>query len=145
MVGTACAARSKTPPVASVLRESRFGYWLRRGNRAMDEAQLLDHGRRENERIRVSLAQAAVQVVEHVGERMPVGGDLVEGLLAFAFRHGDLLQAGFVGARRAQREPASGGALARIWTVEVVRPGLRPVLPGMRGGVGADEAPLPVC
>ena len=40
-------------------------------NERVDEGQLLDHGRREHERVEVALAEAAVDRVERVGEREP--------------------------------------------------------------------------
>jgi len=38
----------------------------------MDEAQLVDHGRREKKRICIGQPEAAVEVVEHIGEREPM-------------------------------------------------------------------------
>ena len=109
--------------VARRRRQARASLGLGGGDGLVHEAQLLDRRRRHDERVGVGLAQAAVQVVEHVGKRMPVGDQPVEGLPAFAFRHGDLLQAGLVGTRRAQAESGGGGDLERVGAVEIVRPG----------------------
>jgi hypothetical protein len=50
----------------------------------MDEAQLVEHGRREDKRISIGQPEAAVEVVEHIGEREPMREPLLKGAEATA-------------------------------------------------------------
>ena len=56
---------------------------------------------------------------------------------------GRRLHARLIAALGPEREARCAGRLERIDHVHVVRPGLRPVLPGVHGGVRADEVTLP--
>ena len=74
------------------------------------------------------------QALDHVVER---GGP--------AAVHGEVgLQGGLIGAAGPQRQAAADGRLQRVGDVEVVGPGLGPVFPRVRRGVGGDETLLPV-
>jgi hypothetical protein len=54
----------------------------------MDEAQLVEHGWREDEGIPIGQPEAAVEVVEHIGEREPVIEPLRKGAEATALGQG---------------------------------------------------------
>ena len=94
----------------------------------MDAAELFDGPRREHERIAVGQAQAAVQVVEDVGQREP-RRDLRLERTERPFLSGRR-ERRLVGTTRAKAEAASRRGFERIGQVQVVRPGLGPILPG---------------
>ncbi len=98
--------------------------------------------RRQHERIRILHAHAAIEAVERQRHRVPARGQRFE--IAKRQRIGGHLFAGTLGAGNAQRKSVALGGLERVDHVQVVRPGLRPVFPGMHGGVGADVRIRPV-
>ena len=54
----------------------------------MDEAQLGEHGRREDERVPIGQPETTVEVVEHIGERDPMLEPLCKGAEAAALDQG---------------------------------------------------------
>ncbi len=110
--------------------------------RLVHEAQLLEHLGRQHERIRILHAHAAIEAVERQRHRVPARGQRFE--IAKRQRIGGHVFAGTLGAGNAQRKSVALGGLERVDHVQVMRPGFRPVLPGMHGGVGADERIRPV-
>ena len=82
-ISAGVAARGTSPPRRYALTPGRRRRALRgqarrprprrlRGlNEPVDEGELLDHGRREHERVEVGLAEAAVDRVQRVGQREP--------------------------------------------------------------------------
>ncbi len=108
----------------------------------MHEFQLFQHRRAELERVRIRHADAAVQAIEHVGQREPVAQRFFE-RAGFRWQR-DLVQFRFVGLGRLERQPARVSRFQRIDHVQVVGPGFGPVFPRVRCSVAADEALFPV-
>ena len=54
----------------------------------MDAAQLVEHGRREDERIPIGQPEAAVEIVEHIGESEPMLKPLRKGAEAATLGQG---------------------------------------------------------
>jgi hypothetical protein len=110
----------------------------------MDEGQLLDNRRIDDERIQVGLAHAAVEVVERERERQPIidNPSDVDPALRIDAKVGG--QRATVVQRRVDLDPEGTRHLDRVDDVQVVRPGLGEILPGMRRRVGRDETLLSV-
>ena len=117
---------------------------LRPADDLVDEPQLGDGRGREDERVGVGEPEAAIQVVQHVGQRKPAVDQPLERGRLRRHRLRRLRQRRLVAAPRPQRQAARGGGLERVDHVQIVRPRLGPVLPRMRARVGADEPLLPV-
>ena len=113
-------------------------------NEIMDRAHLLDDRRRQDEGIGVEKAHRPVEAVERIAQRNP-GLDQRRGVAHAVRIEVDL---GVEFARPRQPRPhidAEGaGHFQRIDDVQVMRPGLGKVLPGMRRRIGADEILPPV-
>jgi hypothetical protein len=96
-------------------------------------------GRCKHEWVEIGKSHAAVETVHRIGERQPVVHKPLEGV-------GTIRVEIRLGVHRfiivpAGRDPQSEypRRLEYIDDVQVVRPGLCPILPAMRGGVRADE------
>ena len=108
-------------------------------NDIVDEAQLIDCRLGEHEGIEVGLAHRAVEAVERQRQRQPAVDQRADAGRAIGIE----IDAGveLVAARQpgVRRQAEGAGDLQRVDDMEVMRPGLGEVLPGMRRGVGADE------
>jgi hypothetical protein len=110
----------------------------------VDEAELLDNRRVQNERIKIGLPHASVDAVESEGERQPRVDQLRDALGAIRLEIDPRLQI-FAGVdSRIDIDAESASRLERIDDVKLVRPGFGKVFPGVGCGVGADEAFVPV-
>ena len=109
----------------------------------MHEGKLPDHRRRQNEGIEIRLAHAAVDRVDGEGERQPGVDDAVHlGDVRIEVDH--RIEAGTLGHLRAQPQAECARGFERIDHVEIVRPGFRKILPGVRARIGGDEMLGPV-
>ena len=112
----------------------------------MNEMQLGNYRGRQHERIKVGLAHAASQLIEHRRQFDPGVDQQQKGVGLGVARFGQ----GFVGiGLKVQFDVAGAHAQAQggvqgVHHVQVMRPGFRPVFPGVHAGVGADEVRLPV-
>ena len=105
-------------------------------NHTMDELQLVEHRVGQNERIAVALAETAVHAVQKTRQRQPVAQQLFAKWLRRAGRR--FTPRGQALAARKLRLPVARGFQA-IDQMQVVRPGLGPVLPRVATCVGADS------
>jgi nucleotide-binding universal stress UspA family protein len=98
--------------------------------------------RREHERVHVLHAHAAVEAVERERDGIPPAGQRFEIEEREAIGHHAFTRP--LRGRRAHGQSMALGGLERVDHVQVVRPGLGPVFPGMHAGVSADEIVVPV-
>src|ERR1700691_6569506 len=110
----------------------------------VNESQLAYRRHGEHERIAVGRSKAAAQIVQYVGQRQPRLDHRVEVAVTWVQRIQRRLHSRLIAALGPQRQARGAGRLECIDYVHVVRPGFRPVLPRMHGGIGADEIALPV-
>lgn len=114
---------------------------------AVDEVEFGDAGGVEDEGVEVGLAHAAGDFVEDGGEADPGVEGMEEG---FAVGGGFGLEEDF-GGEGMDAQGDAGGVQAEVHDgieggpdMEVMGPGLGPILPGMGGGIGADVTGLPI-
>ncbi len=110
----------------------------------MHETQLRHHGWGEDKWIKIRVAHGAVEAVHGEGQRQPGTDDLghADGFVRIEV---DVRRQGFIlDQARFHADPEGSGHFQRIDDVQVVRPGLGPVLPRMGAGILADVAFLPV-
>ena len=113
-------------------------------NEIVDGAQLLDHGRRQNERINVGLAHGAVERVERVAERQPGIDQRRHVGRAIGLEVDFGFELAFFRQRRIDVDAEGARHLQGFDDVQVMRPGFGEILPRMRRRIGADEIVLPV-
>ena len=90
------------------------------------------------------MAQAAIEAVVQQRKRRPLG--LHDRKVGVHGRHGVLndLLAGAGQIRHGNARAIAGSGFQQIHHVQIVGPGFGPVLPRVRGGIGADEVTAPV-
>ena len=110
----------------------------------MNEPQLVQGPGAEGERVGILLAETAVQAVHQQCQGHPLRDQVVEttrtGLEGVTHRLG-LARSG---SRLNDMRRMGGRRFQQVHHVEVVRPGLGPVFPGVGRGVGAHESLGPV-
>src|SRR3954447_5743662 len=113
-------------------------------DQAVNEAELVDNDRREDERIEIAHAHGAVDAVHGEGEGQPCvddGLDVPRFVRVEADARRQLPVAVHLGPHL-HAELASH--LQSVDDVKIVRPGLGEIFPGMRGRVGRNVVLLPV-
>src|SRR3954464_12123491 len=113
-------------------------------HQAVDETQLPDYGRRENEWIHVAKSYRSAEAVHCENERKPGACDGVElsGRVGIEIYLRGQSTDPVCSWRDAHAEIR--GHFKRVHDMEVMSPCLRKVLPGMGGGIGRNITFLPV-
>jgi hypothetical protein len=111
----------------------------------VDEFQLSDGEFRKDEWIQIGEADAAVEGIEGVSERIPVlkngaetGFKIVNVVGSAGHGVGGWVFAG------AQAESKTSGRFESIDNMQVVSPGFGPIFPRVGGGISGDESILPI-
>lgn len=111
----------------------------------IDEGELANHRRGEDEGIEIWLAHRPVDLVQGVGELQPVSNDLTEVRASTRPRRMGSDPSGQVPGFRVglRPQPEALGRLEGVDDVEIVSKRLGPVLVGMHGGIAAYMVLLP--
>ena len=116
------------------------------GDDLVDELQFADRRARQREGVVVGLAHAAREFVEHVGQAHPTVEEIQELGRARVVGLPEVREVEQVGRELdvARIDAEAHRRVRRVGHVQVVRPGLGPVLPRVRAGVAGDAAVGPV-
>jgi hypothetical protein len=110
----------------------------------MDKAELADDDRRENKGIGIGGPHAAVEVVQCIGEGQPVIDQPADVIRSIGVDIDGNRQRLAVSRSRTTMETEGCSHFQSVYDMQVMRPCLREIFPGMRTRIGADVIRLPI-